>query len=219
MNTLICGSVIVTAVAVLGLLIANARQSTRGVWLTKPVAATGFIVTAVASGAMETTYGIVVLVALVLSWLGDVLLIPKAESIFRLGILSFLLGHVAFAVAFVTLGVDFTWLAWSSVATVAVASAVLKWIHPHVSDGLRGAVLAYVVVISVMVALAFGAYGAGAQIAVLVAALGFYCSDLAVARHRFVKRSIVNQLWGTPLYFGAQTVFALTVASEPLWRG
>ena len=90
-----------TAVAVVALLFSEYRGSRSGVWVAKPLASTGFVVVAVAAGALETTYGLMVLVALVLCWVGDVFLIPKgAGALFLVGLVSFLLGHLGFAVAF-----------------------------------------------------------------------------------------------------------------------
>ena len=61
-----------------------------------------------------------------------------------------------------------------------------------------------------MVALSFGARGAGASWWFVVGAVGFYCSDLFVARQAFVAPGPLNGLIGLPLYFGAQLVFAYT---------
>ena len=38
-----------------------------------------------------------------------------------------------------------------------------------------------------------------------------FLSDLAVARQRFLRTGFVDRLWGLPLYYGAQLVFASTV--------
>jgi uncharacterized membrane protein YhhN len=81
-----------------------------------------------------------------------------------------------------------------------------------VKGGMRGAVLAYVLVISAMVVLAAGAAGASGDAAILAGAVAFYVSDLAVARERFVAHSYTNKIWGLPLYYGAQLVLALSVA-------
>ena len=76
---------------------------------------------------------------------------------------------------------------------------------------MRGPVLAYVAVISSMVLLAAGTVGADARPAILIGAVAFYVSDLAVARHRFVAKTFWNKTWGLPLYYGAQLVLASTV--------
>ena len=70
---------------------------------------------------------------------------------------------------------------------------------------------AYVAVISAMVASATGAFGAAGGAALLAGALGFFASDLAVARQRFVAKSFTNKLWGLPLYYASQLLLASTV--------
>lgn len=205
--------VLLTGVAVAGLLLAEARGSRAGKWIAKPLASTGFVATALAAGATESAYGVAVLVALVLSWLGDVLLIPKARGAFLAGLASFLLGHVAFAVAFVVHGVSLAALVAAAVVVVAPAALALRWLGPHVPPAMRAPVRAYVTVISGMVACAVGAAAAGAPAALLPGALCFYASDLAVARERFVQNTFWNKAWGLPLYYGAQLLLASTVAA------
>jgi uncharacterized membrane protein YhhN len=201
-----------TAAAVAALLAAERLGSRPGVWLAKPLASTGFVALALARGAPDTRYGRWVLAALALGWLGDVLLIPKgAKRSFAAGLASFLLGHLAFVVAFLVRGTSGPWLAGGAAAAAALAVPVLRWLSPHVPASLRKAVLAYVAVISAMVATAAGAFGAGAGGLLLAGALAFFASDLAVARERFVERSFANKLWGLPLYYGAQLLLASTV--------
>ena len=40
----------------------------------------------------------------------------------------------------------------------------------------------------------------------------FWMSDISVARARFKSAGFGNRLWGLPLYYAAQLVFALTTA-------
>ncbi len=69
----------------------------------------------------------------------------------------------------------------------------------------RAPVLCYVLAISAMVAFSFGAVDVDARSFLLPAgALAFYCSDIFVARERFVVRSPWNARLGLPLYYGAQ---------------
>ena len=65
-------------------------------------------------------------------------------------------------------------------------------------------------IISVMVATAFGTNATDPDIRIPIAAVVFAASDLFVARQRFVFSSRVNRLLGLPLYFIAQTIFATT---------
>lgn len=205
--------VTLTWMAVLGLLVSEYSGSRSGVWMTKPLAATGFLAAALVSGALASTYGTWILVGLALSLLGDVLLIPReSKSAFRAGVLSFLLGHVAYAIAFLIRGVSPLAVVLAAVVLIGPAWVVLRWLRPNVGPDMRVPVHAYVGVISVMVVLAVGTVAAHGGTNILVGALMFYFSDLAVARERFVEHTFTNKAWGLPLYFGGQLVLALSVA-------
>jgi uncharacterized membrane protein YhhN len=194
-------------------LLASERASFRpGVWLAKPLAAAGFVAAALAQGALESPYGLWILTGLALSLCGDVLLIPREpRRAFVAGLVAFLLGHVAYAIAFATRGLDPTTVAVALPAVLAAGLFVLRRLLPFVSARMRPPVLAYVVVISVMLVCAAGTVGRAGNAWIFVGALAFYLSDLAVARERFVQKSFTNKLWGLPLYFGAQLVLASTV--------
>ena len=143
------------------------------------------------------------LVAFVLSFLGDALLLGKSKRWLSLGILAFFSAHAAFVVAFVWRGVDVQ-ASLIGLALVAVPSVLLaRWILKHASAEMRPKVLAYVVIISIMVATA-----AGTVWWLTVAAMLFYLSDICVARHRFVHAQLVNRLIGLPLYYAAQWMLA-----------
>jgi len=204
--------VLVCVVAVIGLLFAERSDSMPGRTISKLTAASMFVWVAVSSGATNTPYGRWLLAGLVLCWLGDALLLPLGQSIwFQLGIGSFLLGHVAYAVAFARLGPDPLALMVGGVTLGALAIVVLRWLRPHVPADFRVAVVAYVAVISTMVVMAVAAVSAGAPIAMAVGAVGFALSDLSVARDRFVAPGFVNGAWGLPLYFASQLVLAHSV--------
>jgi uncharacterized membrane protein YhhN len=202
-----------TSMAVLGLLVSEYAGSRPGVWIAKPLAATGFLAAALVSGALTSAYGTWILIGLVLSWLGDVLLIPReSKAAFRAGILSFLLGHVAYATAFLIRGTAPLAVVIAAAVLLVPAWLVLRWLRPNVGADMRGPVYAYVSVITVMVVLAIGTVAARGGLSILVGALMFYFSDLAVARERFVEHAFSNKAWGLPLYFGGQLVLALSVA-------
>jgi uncharacterized membrane protein YhhN len=203
--------VVATGAAVCGLLWADRRESRPGVWLLKPLASTGFLAVAVLVGALDSLYGQLVLAALVASWLGDVLLIPRgARAWFTAGLASFLLGHLLFGVAFVVLGVDGRFLIAALLGATIASGLALRWLWRHLEAGMRLPVVAYVVVISAMVVAAVGAGGATGRVAVAAGALLFYVSDLAVARQRFVSPGPANRLWGLPAYYAGQLLLAST---------
>jgi uncharacterized membrane protein YhhN len=179
----------------------------------KPTASLCFIAAALAAGAVDTGYGQWVLAGLVLSTIGDVALLWRSSKLFLVGLGSFLLGHVAYVGAFATRGVDSGAALVAAVLLVGPAFLVIRWLWPHVPSAMQQPVAAYAVVISLMVAMAIGTVVSDADGRILAAAVLFYFSDLAVARDRFVAPGAVNRVWGLPLYYLAQFVFAASVAT------
>jgi uncharacterized membrane protein YhhN len=150
---------------------------------------------------------------LVLAAIGDVCLIPKDRRAFLAGLVAFLLGHVAYTIAFLERGV--LWEAAALVGGIAlvVSIAIVRWLWPHLRMPMHPPVLAYVVVITSMVAISVGTFGLSPDGRIPIGALMFYLSDLAVAREAFVAKSFTNRAWGLPLYFAAQLVLAWTVST------
>lgn len=206
--------IVFTAICTLLLILGEHRQWP---WLrafSKTAASTGFVGAAIVAGALDTPYGKAVLAALVLSWWGDVFLLGRGRGLFLAGLVSFLLGHVAFGAAFVVRGVDPLFTAAAGAAALLPGLAAWRWLREHLDGakaGMRGPVKAYVTVISCMVALAVGTAAALGDARIPLGAVLFYLSDLAVARDRFVAPGFDNRLWGLPLYYGAQLVLATTV--------
>ena len=201
----------VMAVLVAGLLVGEARGPA---WLraaTKPLASLCFLAYAIHRGALGSTYGQAVFVALVFSWFGDVLLLGKSKPLFGAGLGAFLLGHVAYVVACVGLGLHPGVTAETAIVVAGLGWAIHRWLGPSLPPGLKAAVYAYIVVIGLMVIAAFGAWGQGATPLLPLAAVLFFVSDLFVARNRFITPAFVNRGLGLPLYYGAQILFCLTI--------
>lgn len=200
-------------VAVAGLLMAERRSSRTGLWLTKPVASLAFLWVALAAGALESTYGQLVLLGLVLCLLGDLLLIPlERPTVFRAGVFAFLAGHVAYSAAFLTRPVSLAGLAVGAVLLAVVLGGVLRWLGSSLPKDMVWPVRIYMVVIGLMSALACGVTAAGGPWAVAVGALAFTASDVSVARDRFMRHEFRNRAWGLPLYYAAQLLIASTPA-------
>ena len=189
--------ILLTLAALAALLVAEYVGSRKGVWIAKPAASTGFLAVAVAAGALDSSYGLLVLLGLVLSWWGDVFLIPvERPRIFQAGIASFLLGHAAYVVAFASLGLQPVAAIVTALLMVASVMKILRWLRPHLPPEMRMPVYAYFVVITCMVICAAGAVANAATPMILLGALMFYVSDLAVARDRFVATGFGNRVWG-----------------------
>ena len=206
--------VVLCAVAVAALLLAEWRKERRGVWIAKPLASLCFLWAALEFGAHQSGYGRFVLLGLALCALGDVLLIPRERPrAFQAGITSFLLGHVAYAAGFLWHGVDGMALLLAAVAMAAFTRGALRRLGPQLPDDFRTPVRVYIAVISTMVACAIGMGAGGGPASTAVGAVAFAASDLSVARDRFVAPGFVNGAWGLPLYYTAQLLLAWSVVS------
>ena len=198
------GFVALTVVSVGWLLVAE-RTGSGQRFVAKPLASAGFVGLAIAGGAIESGFGTWVLVALVLSALGDVFLLGSSQSAFLAGLGAFLIAHIAYAVAFTSPGLKARGLI-AVVPLALFALVVWRWLAPHLAALMRGPVALYVVAITTIGVMAV-ASGAG-DIRVPVGAGLFIASDLAVARHTFVAPGYPNKLWGLPLYYAAQVLLA-----------
>ncbi len=177
----------------------------------KVVASLGFLAFGAALGVYDRTpHGTAFLAAFILCAIGDVALIGHSKPAFLGGLTAFLLGHIGYIVCFVQLGYDGQGVVPGAVFMLALAAAVLRTLRGP-AGRLFPAVVAYVAVIGVMVALAGGVAVAhpGLHGNILAgAAVAFAISDLFVARQRFLVDAFQNRVVGLPLYYGAQLAFA-----------
>jgi uncharacterized membrane protein YhhN len=206
-----CG---LTLIAVAVLLVAEFRGARVGVWVAKPLASSGFVAASLAAGFPASAYGRGVLGALLLCWLGDLLLIPRARAAFLAGLVSFLVGHLAFALAFARRGIAPGPFLLALAAALAVGFAFLRYAEPHLPASFRAPVRLYVTALSLMLACAAGTVAQAGAPAILGGAVLFWLSDFAVARDRFIAPGPWNRLWGLPLYYSAQLAFASTVVAN-----
>lgn len=194
-------------------IVSEGRDCSKGKWIFKPLASTAFILLAYSVGAMDSTYGTWILLGLALSWLGDVLLIPKdSKRSFIFGIISFLLGHVAYTLGFWSLGFNLPALFISIVGAVVASWFIYRWLSSSLKGPFRAVVPVYIGVIMVMVVTAVSAAVHVVAVSLIAGAVLFAVSDIFVARERFVAPGIVNRLVGLPMYYVAQLVLALSVA-------
>jgi uncharacterized membrane protein YhhN len=202
------------AIFTLGLLYAEHKESALLKRVFKPAASLSFVLTGIAAGALETPFGALILAGLVFCAIGDALLIPRAPQFFLAGMGAFAAGHGAYIAAFASGGVAISPAVLAAAAAAAALSAGLVIRLWRDLGAFRGPVIIYSAVISLMVAASAAHYAAAhsreaAQLA--AAAAGFAASDFSVARDQFRNRSFFNRLWGLPLYYASQCLFAISV--------
>ena len=166
---------------------AVARGDRRTETWAKPATLVGLIVVALVLGAAGDTAGRWLLVALAFGLAGDVFLLEKSDSRFRLGLAAFLVGHLAFLLSFTSLGLDPQGWAWGALVVLGVCLLATRQVAP--STYLRGGyalavpVAVYTVVIGAMVIVGFDT-----GVALIAAgATVFAASDSILARDRFVR--------------------------------
>jgi uncharacterized membrane protein YhhN len=166
---------------------AVAREDRRTETWAKPAVLGSLIVTALVLGATDTTAGVWLLVALALGLVGDVFLLDDSDTRFRLGLAAFLVGHLAYVVCFVKLGLDPA--GWSWVAWIILLACLLATRHVAPATYMRGGmslaapVALYTVVIGAMVILAFDT----GEPLIAIGASVFAASDSILAVDRFVR--------------------------------
>ena len=180
--------------------------------LLKMTASSGFIATAAVSGCFRSVYGRLVLAGLCFSWCGDLFLLGRGRSYFVAGLVSFLVGHVCYVLAFVRHGSRArAALGWLAALAIPVG-VLLTYAWPNVPAALRFPVGSYVLIISIMLALAMGALRRPGGMVIVLGAAAFYLSDVFVARGRFIAPGAINGYFGLPLYFIGQVALAMSVS-------
>jgi uncharacterized membrane protein YhhN len=203
----------VVAAATISMVLSNLLEMGTLSIVSKMTASSAFVALALAGGASQSLYGRIVLLALALSWIGDLLLAGQSEQLFLFGLVSFLLAHVAYIIAFSVRGIDRTCVL-IALAPIALLSVIVSiWLASFVPTNMVIPVRVYTLVISLMVIAAFGTRGAGAPLLVPIGALLFYFSDLSVAAGQFVQTDFPNYVWGLPFYFGGQVLLALSAST------
>ncbi|MFN3529421.1 MAG: lysoplasmalogenase [Bacteroidia bacterium] len=150
-----------------------------------------------------------ILVALILSWLGDIFLIWGAQNLyFMLGMAAFFTAHLCYAAAF-SLGGGIGLLQkkpWLALLWLALAAALYAFLFPGLGV-MAIPVGFYTLAIVVMVLMAFNRYGRvenTAAVWVIAGAISFMFSDSVLAIHRFRIDIAHQQFLVMPSYIFAQ---------------
>jgi len=200
------------AIACLSLVVSNLLGAQAASIVSKLLASTAFLATAVFAGALKSRYGRLLFVGLVLSWFGDAFLLGTTEKMFLFGLAAFLLAHVAYVIAFATRGMNIRWALGTAIPIALVSIGAMIWLTPWISAEMLVPVRVYTLVISLMVITAFGTRGTGGPMLIPIGALLFYCSDLSVAVNQFMQPAFPHYVWGLPFYYTGQIMLALSTA-------
>lgn len=152
-------------------------------WICKPAVMVMLVWWAVALTPESEAQRAWFVAALVLSLAGDVFLMLPPNGRFTAGLAAFLLAHLCFIPGLSLEGVDKGSGGFAALLVGLLARFVGGRIVGSVSERLRRAVTAYIVVISLMVVFAFASQDG---LAMWGAAL-FYLSDATLAWNKFVR--------------------------------
>jgi uncharacterized membrane protein YhhN len=207
--------VVVLAVAVL--LFAEARGMAPLRRVAKYVASCAFVLYALP--ALEgPPFARWMFAGLALGAVGDVALLGIGRRAFLTGLGAFLAGHVAYLIGIAQLLAPRQWLAgagWLGIAFIVAGGAIAAALWRRLGS-LRVPVAGYIAAITAMTIGALAVYRTGAlpapaHLYLAAGAALFWCSDIAVARDRFVGRSLANKLWGLPAYYAGQLAIATAI--------
>src|SRR6185503_19016069 len=96
----------------------------------------------------DSRYGRAVLVALALSFLGDVLLLGRRKPAFLSGLVAFLAAHLAYLAAFAVRGIALGASALALLAIAILGALVGRPLVARAEPSLRAPAFAYLIVIS-----------------------------------------------------------------------
>lgn len=147
-----------------------------------------------------------------LSLAGDVALLWPQQG-FLPGLVSFLLAHLAYLIAFTRYQRFGAW--WPAFAAYALVAGLILWrLWPGVPGALQTPVIAYVLCLASMAAQAAVLWRRGAARGGVLAFGGalFVCSDALLATNKFAGPLPIASLWILTTYWAAQWCIASWLA-------
>ena len=153
--------------------------------------------------------------AMSLCWIGDIALTFTGDTAFLVGLVSFLLGHVMYILAFrhahrLGSGLSSWWVRAAACGLLAVEGAAVARALWEPAGELGPAVAVYALVITIMATLSwFLAPGPGVR-ALRLGSTAFLASDMILAFGRFGEEPIAHgHLWVMATYILAQWALAV----------
>jgi uncharacterized membrane protein YhhN len=204
---------ILFVVAACGYVFASGRSNRRATWYTKPFA---MPLLALAYVLASRSPNLWILAGLGCGAAGDVFLIPaERRGFFMAGLAAFLLGHLAYLVAFLSpvfrTGVSFAWMFAAALPLAAFGILAYRILRPGLG-GMKVPVVLYTAVILSMAlaALLRASSASGLPFWLpLLGALCFVASDTLLAYRQFRGPITCGRSLVALTYVGAQTLIVL----------
>ena len=202
---------ILAAISAILFLRANQRRSKRQEYIFKPLTTLLILLIALLGPAEENVlYKWAITVGLALSLAGDIfLLLPRERFIY--GLVSFLIAHIFFIVAFASEGFSSSILVFIPFAIYGIIILVI--LRPHLGKLLLPAII-YALALMVMGWQAAGRWtdaGSQSSMLALLGALLFIFSDSIMMLHRFRSPHPNARLLYMSLYYLALWLLAISV--------
>ena len=212
MNILI---IILSILLLFGLLYYEKKNDRKPLLIVKSILSLLFVATALLQPHSVPTYFYTLFIGLIFCLIGDVCLALPQEKAFMMGLVSFLLGHVLYISAFLSLVQVPHWFSPWVFIIFGISTFIFFWLRPHLKSMLIP-VLLYIVVITVMASGAWAVFWKSSfpisgRAFIFTGSLCFYVSDVFVARDKFIKEEYRNRLFGLPLYYTGQFLLAFSV--------
>ena len=207
--------IVLAIILMAGLLNFGKKDNRRGLVPTKTTLSLLFILAVVIQPHPFPSFYHFLLVGLIFCLGGDVFFALPQKRMFLLGLISFLIGHLLYVIAFFSAAEIGQWTWIGTLVAMVISGWLYLWLRPHLG-AMNGPVLLYIIVITAMLSGAWSILGDSSltltgRVMIFGGAVLFYFSDIFVARDRFLKNSFFNRLVGLPMYYGGQFLLAFSV--------
>ena len=151
------------------------------------------------------------MLGLIFGFIGDAALLSQEKKPFLVGIGAFLIGHALYAVAWLPSFTAATLTQFPSLLFILLALTFTPFIIRYTDGFMKKAVVAYILVITVMGITSVGQTALTGDARYVVGAAMFALSDVSVALDRFTPIPRWHRWLGIPLYFVSQYILASTL--------
>jgi uncharacterized membrane protein YhhN len=150
--------IVLAIILMAGLLNFGKKDNRRGLVSTKTTLSLLFILAVVIQPHPFPSFYHFLLVGLIFCLGGDVFLALPQKRMFLLGLISFLIGHLLYVIAFFSAAEIGQWTWIGTLVAMVISGWVYLWLRPHLG-AMNGPVLLYIIVITAMLSGAWSILG------------------------------------------------------------